>query len=60
MSTVTEIELAIEKLPPSELSRFLAWLDDYRATLGASEALFAMYDQEDDHAQGEARRSVAG
>jgi hypothetical protein len=59
VSTVTEIELAIEKLPPSELSQLLAWLDDYRAVVGASEALFAMYDQEDNHAQGKARRSVA-
>lgn len=60
MSTVVEIESAIEKLPPSELSQLLAWLDDYRAMVGASEALFAMYDREENHAQGEARRSVAG
>ena len=60
MSTAVEIESAIEELPPSELSQLLAWLDDYRAMVGASEALFAMYDHEETHAQGEARRGVAG
>ena len=60
MSTVAEIESAIEKLPPSELSQLLAWLDDYPAMVGASEALFSMYDREENHAQGETRRGVAG
>ena len=60
MSTVVEIESAIQRLPPSELNQLLAWLDDYRAMVGASEALFAMYDREETHAQGEARRGVAG
>jgi hypothetical protein len=46
MSTVAEIESAIEKLPPAELRELLAWLDEYQAMLGASESLFAMYDEE--------------
>jgi len=47
MSTVAEIESAIEKLPRAELAELLAWLDDYQAMIGASEALFAMYDEEE-------------
>jgi hypothetical protein len=47
MSTVAEIEAAIEKLPPTELSELLAWLEEYRAMTGASDALFAMYDEEE-------------
>lgn len=50
MSTVTEIEAAIEKLPSADLSELLAWLDDYRAMLGASETLFAIYDEEEKRA----------
>jgi hypothetical protein len=54
MSTVAEIESAIEKLPPTELGELLAWIEDYRAMIGASQALFAMYDEEEEqpHAQG--------
>jgi hypothetical protein len=59
MSTVAEIESAIEKLPPPDLEKLLAWLDDYRAMVGASEDLFAMYDGEEADAEGKARRSVA-
>ncbi|MEI9998365.1 MAG: hypothetical protein WDO13_03955 [Verrucomicrobiota bacterium] len=29
MSTVQEIESAIEQLPPDELSRLVQWLDEY-------------------------------
>ena len=56
MSTVTEIEAAIEKLPPADYRELLAWIEEHRAMFGASEALFAMYDEEEQaHAQGEAR-----
>jgi hypothetical protein len=56
MSTVTEIEAAIEKLPPAEYRELLAWIEEYQAMVGASEALFAMYDEEEEtHAQGETR-----
>ena len=47
MSTVAEIEAAIEKLPPDEFGKLLAWIEEYRAMVGASEALFAMYDEEE-------------
>jgi len=48
MSTVTEIEAAIEKLPLAELPGLMRWIEDYAATIGASETLFAMYDAEED------------
>jgi hypothetical protein len=47
MSTVAEIEAAIEKLPPAELGELLAWIDEYQAMVGASQSLFAMYDEEE-------------
>ena len=52
MSTVAEIEAAIEKLPPTEFGELLAWLEEYQVMVGASEALFSMYDAEErGHAQ---------
>jgi hypothetical protein len=47
MSTVTEIEAAIEKLPPADFGKLLAWLEEYQAMVGASQALFALYDEEE-------------
>ncbi len=47
MSTVAEIEAAIEKLPPDELGELLAWIEERQLMTGASEALFAMYDEEE-------------
>jgi len=56
MSTVAEIEAAIEKLPPAEFGELLAWIEERQAMVGASEALFALYDEEEKaHAQGKAR-----
>jgi hypothetical protein len=55
MSTVAEIETAIQKLPPEDLNELLAWVDDYRASLGAAGTLFAMYDEEEAHVQGDPR-----
>jgi hypothetical protein len=53
MSTVAEIEAAIEKLPPAEFSQLLAWIEEYQAMVGASQALFAIYDEEEQgHAEG--------
>jgi hypothetical protein len=51
MSTVAEIEFAIEKLPPAEFSALLAWIKEYQAMFGASQTLFAMYDEEEAQAQ---------
>ena len=47
MSTVAEIEAAIQKLPSTELSDLLAWIEEYRAAVGASQSLFALYDEEE-------------
>jgi hypothetical protein len=47
MVTVSEIEAAIEKLPPAEYRELLAWIAEHQALIGASEALFAMYDDEE-------------
>jgi len=53
MSTVAEIEAAIEKLPPADFGELLAWIEEYQAMVGASQALFAMYDEEErSHAEG--------
>ncbi len=52
MSTVAEIEAAIEKLPTEEFAKLLAWIEEYQALIGASQNLFAMYDEEEqNHAQ---------
>jgi len=56
MSTVIEIEAAIEKLPPADYRELLTWIEEHQAMVGASEALFAMYDEEEQtHAQGQSR-----
>jgi predicted transcriptional regulator YdeE len=47
MSTVTEIETAIEKLPPQKVEELAAWLDEYRQTTHASDATFSLYDEEE-------------
>ncbi len=47
MSTVAEIESALEKLPSGELLAVAAWLDDQRAMLQTSEQLFARLDAEE-------------
>jgi hypothetical protein len=36
MSTVPKIEAAIEKLPPAELRKLIAWIEDYAAAIGGS------------------------
>jgi len=47
MSTVQEVEAAIEQLPPDEVTKLAAWLEDYQASLAASADVFAMYDREE-------------
>ena len=53
MSTVAEIESAIEKLPPAKFSALLAWIEEYQAMVGASQTLFAIYDEEEAQAHGQ-------
>ena len=47
MSTVAEIESAIEKLPTEQFLEVAAWLDDYRAMIHVSENLFQSLDAEE-------------
>jgi hypothetical protein len=47
MSSVAEIELAIERLSPSEANEIAAWLEEYRQTINASAEIFGMYDREE-------------
>jgi hypothetical protein len=49
---VAEIESAIEKLPTGEMLAVAAWLDDHRAMLQASEALFSQLDAEEGETAG--------
>ncbi len=53
MSSVAEIEAAIEKLPPAQFGELLAWLEEYRGLVGAAQSLFTSYDEEEgNHAEG--------
>lgn len=47
MSTVAEIEAAIEKLPAKQLGQVAAWLEERLRLIGSSEALFQTYDEEE-------------
>jgi hypothetical protein len=44
MSTLQEIEAAIEKLPPEQWLEIAAWLDEQRAMVQSSEGMFAELD----------------
>lgn len=47
MSTVIEIEAAIEKLPFQQVREVAAWLEEYQGTINASSEVFAMLDAEE-------------
>ena len=47
MSTVLEIEQAIERLPKAQMLEVAQWLDDQRSMLSASEGIFQMLDSEE-------------
>lgn len=47
MSTVAEIESAIERLQPSEVTQLTAWLNEYQQMIHASAEVFSMYDREE-------------
>ena len=55
MSTVTEIEAAIERLPSNELRTLVNWIEEYAAAIGASETLFGMYDAEEEQSGAESQ-----
>ena len=47
VSTVAEIEEAIQKLPVEDVAKLAAWLDDYQHMINASAEIFSMYDKEE-------------
>ena len=48
MSTVVEIESAVEKLPAEKLAEFAAWFEDYQTMVSSSAEVFAIYDREEE------------
>ena len=52
MSTIAEIESAIERLPTEQMLEVAAWLDEYRAMIAASEGMFAALDAEEGESAG--------
>ena len=52
MSSVVEIEKAIENLPTAEMLEVAEWLDARRAMVAASESVFQMLDDEEGEAAG--------
>jgi hypothetical protein len=47
MSTVAEIEAAIEQLPTQQMLEVAGWLDERRGMITTSEALFLQLDLEE-------------
>jgi len=47
MSSVAEIEAAIERLSPAQVKEVAAWLEEYQQMIDASAEIFAMYDEEE-------------
>ncbi len=47
MSTVAEIEAAIEQLPTRQMLEVASWLDERRGMIAASEELFQQLDEEE-------------
>jgi hypothetical protein len=47
MSSVAEIESAIERLSPREVVEIAAWLEEYQQMMSASAEIFAMYEKEE-------------
>ena len=47
MTTVAEIEHAIQELPAPEVSELAHWLEEYQLMLSASSEVFAMLDAEE-------------
>jgi hypothetical protein len=47
MSSVAEIESAIERLSPAEVNQVAAWLEEYQQMINASAAMFTLYDREE-------------
>ncbi len=48
ISTVLEIENAVQKLPAEKLAEFAAWFEDYQTMVSSSAEVFALYDREEE------------
>ena len=48
MSSVAEIESAIERLSPAEFAELAVWLEEYQQMINASAEIFTMYDKEEE------------
>ncbi len=47
MSSVAEIESAIEQLSPDEVAELAAWLEERQQMINASAEIFSLYDKEE-------------
>ncbi|MEO0454022.1 MAG: hypothetical protein AAFY98_07790 [Verrucomicrobiota bacterium] len=47
MTTVAEIETAIEQLPLEDYQELLTWIEERQGLLASTDALFSMYDEEE-------------
>jgi hypothetical protein len=47
MSSVAEIEAAIERLAPAQVAEIAAWIEEYQQMINASAQVFSMYDKEE-------------
>jgi hypothetical protein len=47
MTTVAEIESAIERLPIEQMREVAAWLEEYQATIHASAEVLTLLDAEE-------------
>jgi hypothetical protein len=48
MSTVTEIESAVENLTPQEARAFAVWYEQRQALINAADTIFQTYDDEEE------------
>ena len=47
MSSVANIETAIQRLSPAEVAELASWLEEYQQMISASAEMFALYDREE-------------
>ena len=47
MTSIAEIESAIERLSPVEVKELAAWLEEYQQMISASAEIFSLYDEEE-------------
>ena len=47
MSSVAEIQSAIERLSSAEVAELAAWLEEYQQMINASAEIFSLYDREE-------------